>query len=75
MLLPNDYSIEYISLFLFINEISIIRFSFSSGSCSNVLNPPDTKKVLQNLTSVTDNVVRHLVLHESYRTYTQYLPV
>ena len=46
----------------FINKISIIRSSFPSGSCSNVLNPPNTREVLHNLTRVTDAEVRRLVL-------------
>ena len=46
----------------FINKISIIRSSFPSGSCSNVLNPANTRKVLHNLSHVTDAEVRRLVL-------------
>ena len=46
----------------FINKISIIRSSFPSGSCSNVLTPPNTREVLQNLSYVTDAEVRRLVL-------------
>ena len=46
----------------FINKISIIRFSFPSGSCSNVLTPPNTREVLHNLSHVTDAEVRRLVL-------------
>ena len=37
-----------------INKISVI--------CSRVLNPPDTRKVLQNLSCVSADEVRHLVL-------------
>ena len=46
----------------FINKISAIRSSFPSDSHSRVLNPPDTRRVLQNLTSVTADEVRRLVL-------------
>ena len=46
----------------FINKISIIRSSFFSGSCSNVLTPPSTREVFHNLTHVTDDEVRRLVL-------------
>ena len=46
----------------FINKISIIRSSFPSGSCSNVLTPPTTREVLHHLTHATDDEVRHLVL-------------
>ena len=46
----------------FIHKISIRRSFFSSGSCSSVLNPPDTGKVLQKLTCVIDDEVRQLVL-------------
>ena len=44
---------------VFINEISVIRSSFPY---SRVLYPPDTRKVLQNLSCVTADEVRHLVL-------------
>ena len=46
----------------FIRKIALIRSSFSSGACSDVLNPPVTGMVSQNLTYVTDDEVRHLVL-------------
>ena len=46
----------------FINIISIIRSSFPSGSCSNVLTPPITREVLHSLTHATDVEVRRLVL-------------
>ena len=46
----------------FINKISVIRSSFPSDSQSRVLNPPDTGKVLQNLSCVSADEVRHLVL-------------
>ena len=46
----------------FINKISIIRSSFPSGSCSNVLTPPNTREVLHNLSHVTDAEVRRFVL-------------
>ena len=45
---------------VFINIICIIRFP--SGSCPNVLTPPSTREVLHNLTHVTDEEVRRLVL-------------
>ena len=57
----SDDARGYIQLF-FINKICIIRSSFCPGSCSNVLNPPDTREVLRNLTWVTDHEVRCLVL-------------
>ena len=41
-----------------INKISVIRPSFPSDSHSRVLNPPDTRKVLQSLTSVSADEVR-----------------
>ena len=46
----------------FINKISVIRSSFPSDSHSRVLKPPDTRKVLQNLSCVSADEVRHLVL-------------
>ena len=47
----------------FSNKISIIHSSFfPSDSHSRVLNPPDTRKVLQNLSCVTADEVCHLVL-------------
>ena len=46
----------------FINRISVIRSSFPSDSHSRVLNPPDTRKILQNLCCVSADEVRHLVL-------------
>ena len=53
-----------------IYKVSIIRSSFSSGNCSGVLNPPDTRKVLHNLNCVTDDEERHLVLMAPYMPYT-----
>ena len=44
----------------FINKISIIHASFSH-SCSHVLDPPHARRVLENLTYVTENEVRHLI--------------
>ena len=46
----------------FINKISLIRSSFPFDSHSRVLNPPETRKVLKNLSCVTADEVRHLVL-------------
>ena len=46
----------------FINKISIIRSFFPSGSCSNVLTPPNTREVLHNLSHVSDAEVCRLVL-------------
>ena len=54
--LPNTFS------YFFINKISIIWSSFLSDSSSNVLNPPNTREVLQNVTHATDDEVRRLVL-------------
>ena len=45
----------------FINKISVICSSFSSDSHSRVLNPTDTRKILQNLSCVSADEVRHLV--------------
>ena len=44
----------------FINKISIMRAAFSD-SYSYVLNPPHSKRVLKNLTCVTEDEVRHLI--------------
>ena len=41
---------------------SLKSSSFPSDSHSRVLNPPDTRKVLQNLSCVSADEVRHLVL-------------
>ena len=49
----------------FINTISIICSSFPSDSHSRVLNPPYTREVLQNLSCVSADEVRHLVLRAS----------
>ena len=46
----------------FINKISVICSYFLADSHSHVLNPPDTRKVLQNLTFVTIDEVCRLVL-------------
>ena len=46
----------------FSNKISVIRSAFPSDSHSRVLNPPDTRKVLQNLRCVTADEVRDLIL-------------
>ena len=51
-----------------INKISLICSSFSSGACSDVLNPPVTGMVLQNLTYIIDHEVRHLVLSASCKS-------
>ena len=51
----------------FINKISVIRSSFSE-SHSRVLNPPDTRKVLQNLSCVTADEVHHLVLRAPWKS-------
>ena len=63
--LPDHSSIATLantfSLF-FINENPVICSSFPSDSHSRVLNPPDTRKVLQNLSCVTADEVHHLVL-------------
>ena len=44
--------------------------SFSSGPCSSVLNPTDTRKVLQSLTCVTNDEVRRFVLLALYESLT-----
>ena len=46
----------------FINKVSVIRSSFPSDSHSRVLNPSNTRKVLQNLSCVSADEVHHLVL-------------
>ena len=46
----------------YINKITVIRSSFTSVPHSHMLSPPETRKVLENLTSVTADEVRHLVL-------------
>ena len=64
MYLPDDSSSVALAITFssfFINKLSIIRSSFPSDSHSRVLNPPDTKKVLQDLTCVTADGVHHLV--------------
>ena len=65
MYLPDHSSIAVlVNIFssFFINKISIIRSSFPSGSCSNLLTPPNTRETLHNLSHVTDAEVRRLVL-------------
>ena len=53
---------------LFLNKISGIRSSFSSDSHYRVLNTPDTRKGLQNLSYVYADEVRHLVLWAPYKS-------
>ena len=65
MYLPDHSSITALAntfSSFFINKIFIIRSSFPSGSCSNVLTPPNTREVLHNLSHVTDAEVCRLVL-------------
>ena len=65
MYLPDHSSITALAntfSSFFINKISIIRSSFPSGSCSNVLTLPNTREVLHNLSHVTDAEVRRFVL-------------
>ena len=65
MYLPDHSSITALANIFssfFINKISIIRSSFPSDSCLNVLTPPNTREVLHNLSHVTDAEVRRLVL-------------
>ena len=59
----------------FINKIYVIRSSFPSSSHSRVLSPPDTRKVLQNLTSVTADEVRCLVLSGSMQVSSDLKPI
>ena len=62
--LPDHTTIEALAnnfSSFFINKISLIRSSFSSGAWSDMLNPL-TGMGLQNLTYVTDDEVRRLVL-------------
>ena len=61
MYLPDHSSITALAntfSSFFINKISIILSSFPTGSCSNVLTPPNTRDVLHNLSAE----VRCLVL-------------
>ena len=72
MYLPDHSSITALAntfSSFFINKISIIRSSFLSGSCSNVLTPPNTREVLHNLSHVTDAEVRCLVLSAPCKSY------
>ena len=72
MYLPDHSSITALAnafSSFFINKISIIRSSFPSGSCSNVLTPPNTREVLHNLSYVTDAEVRRLVLSAPCKSY------
>ena len=52
----------------FINKIVVFRSSFPSDSHSRVLNPPDTRKVIQNLSCVTTDEVRYLFLLAPYKS-------
>ena len=52
----------------YINKISVIRSSFPSDSHSRVLNPPYTRKVLQNLTNITADEMRRLVLRDLWKS-------
>ena len=52
----------------FNNKIPAIHSSFPSDSHSRVLNPPDARKVLQNLTCFTANEVGHLDLRAPCKT-------
>ena len=54
--LPNTFSS------FFIKKISVIYSSFPTDSYPCMLNPPDTRKVLQNLTCVTADEVYRLIL-------------
>ena len=61
--LPDHSSIEALKnqfSSFFINKIPILRASFSD-SCSHVLNPPYSRRVLENITCVTEDEVRHLI--------------
>ena len=51
----------------FVNKISVIRSSFPSDWHSRMLNPPDIRKVLQHLSCVTTDEVRHLVLRAPWQ--------
>ena len=65
MHLPDHFSITALANIFssfFMNKIPIIRSSFPSGSCLNLLTPPNTREVLHNLTHVTDDEVRRLFL-------------
>ena len=53
---------------LLINKISVIRSSFPSDSHSRVLNPPYTRKVLQNPSCVIADEVHHLVLRAPWKS-------
>ena len=62
------FAIEIWLIDWLINKISIIRSSFPSGLCSNVLTPPKTREVLHNLSHVTDAEVRRLVLSALWKS-------
>ena len=66
MHLPDYSSIAALAntfISLIINKICVIRSFFPSDSHSRVFSPiPFTRKVLQNLSCVTADVVRHLIL-------------
>ena len=53
----------------FINKISVIRSSFPSDLHFCVLNPPETRKLLQNLSCVSADEVRHLVLRAPCKSF------
>ena len=64
MHLPDHFSIAALAntfTSFFISKIPISRSSFTFGSCSNVLIPLNTRKVLQNLAHATNDQVRRLV--------------
>ena len=52
----------------FINKIFVISPCFSSDSHSQLLNPPDTRRVLQNLSCVTTDEVHYRVLEASCKS-------
>ena len=71
MYLPDHSSIAALAnsfSSFFINKISIIPFSFPSGSCPYALTLPNTRGVLHNLTHVTDAEVSHLVLSAPWKS-------
>ena len=72
MHLPDYFSIVALAntfSSFYINKISVIRSSCPSDSHSHVLIPPDTKKVLQNLTCVTADEVCRLVLQAPCKSW------
>ena len=59
----------------FTNKISVIRSSFPSDSHPRVLNPPGTRKVLQNLSCVTADELHQRTLQQHWMVYSHVWPL